>query len=265
MRASSAIPNATRFLVLLFVSFLPYLQTPSQAAFRAMSLVNYHDIFAEPSIGIVIRNTIYLVVITSTMTVAASFAISLVVVRSRFGGRLILDQMAFMPHAIPGIVMGLAFLWLFLQGMKVGIDIHGGVLAMSIAFTVSFIAYGTRAMNAAILQIHKDLEEAAYVSGAARWRTLWRIFFPLMLPTFAGVWIWSLLHSVRQAGMPLLLYQGSENEVLSILIWNMWTDGKIQQVGALGVLLILTLLVMTLVIRLLGFGRAALVQESGGK
>jgi iron(III) transport system permease protein len=120
-------------------------------------------------------------------------------------------------------------------------------------------------MNAAILQIHKDLEEAAYVSGAARWRTLWRVFFPLMLPTFAGVWIWSLLHSVRQAGMPLILYQGSENEVLSILIWNLWTDGKIQQVGALGVLLILTFLMMTLVIRLLGFGRGALVQESGGR
>ena len=57
-----------------------------------------------------------------------------------------------------------------------------GILAMSLAFTVGFVAYGTRAMNAAILQVPKDLEEAAYVSGAARWRTVWRIFYPLMLP-----------------------------------------------------------------------------------
>ena len=207
-----------------------------------MSLVNYRNIFAEPLFGGVILNTLFLVFITSTMTVGASFLISLVVVRSTFWGRRLLDQLAFMPHAIPGIVMGLAFLWLFLQGMKIGIDVHGGIFAMSLAFTVSFIAYGTRAMNAAILQIHKDLEEAAYVSGAPRWRTVLRIFGPLMLPTFAGVWIWSTLHAVRQAGMPLMLYQGEENKVLSIMIWNLWSDGKIQQVGAIGALLIVLLL-----------------------
>ena len=50
-----------------------------------------------------------------TLTVASSFLVSLVMVRSKFWGRRILDQMAFMPHAIPGIVMGLAFLWVFLQ------------------------------------------------------------------------------------------------------------------------------------------------------
>lgn len=250
------------FLVLVFVSFLPFLQAPSMAAFQSMSLEHYEDLFTEPAIGRVIRNTIYLVAITSTLTVVVSFAISLVVVRSKFWGRRILDQMAFIPHAIPGIVMGLAFLWLFLQGAKIGVDIHGGVLAMSLAFTVGFVAYGTRAMNAAILQVHKDLEEAAYVSGAPRWRTVWRIFYPLMLPTFAGVWIWTMLHAVRQAGMPLMLYEGEENEVLAILIWNMWDEGKIQQVGAVGTLLILVLLMVTIIVRLLSFGRGAHIQAS---
>jgi iron(III) transport system permease protein len=245
------------FLALLYVSFLPYLQVPSAAAFRAMSLVNYAGIFDEPLLGTVIGNTLSLVAITSTLTVLASFAISLVVVRSKFWGRHLLDQMAFMPHAIPGIVLGLAFFWLFLQGNKIGLEFHGGVLAMSVAFTVSFIAYGSRAMNASMLQIHKDLEEAASVSGAPRSRILWRIFFPLMLPTFAGVWIWSMLHAVRQAGMPLMLYQGEDNEVLSILIWNLWSDGRIQEVCAIGVLLIVTLLAMAVGIRLLGFGRGA--------
>ncbi len=250
------------FLVLLFVSFLPFLQAPSAEAFAAMSWEHYAELFDEPSIGQVIRNTIYMVVITSTLTVAVSFAISLVVVRSKFWGRRILDQMAFMPHAIPGIVMGLAFLWLFLQGAKIGIDIHGGILAMSLAFTVGFVAYGTRAMNAAILQVHKDLEEAAYVSGAARWRTVWRIFYPLMLPSFAGVWIWAMLHAVRQAGQPLMLYEGEENEVLAILIWNMWDEGKVEQVGAIGVMLILVLLLVTVLVRILGFGRGAHIQNS---
>jgi iron(III) transport system permease protein len=251
------------FLVLLYVSFLPYLQIPSVAAFQVMSAEHYIELWEAPEIGQVMRNTIYLIVITSTLTVLVSFMISLVIVRTKFRHRRLLDQLAFMPHAIPGIVMGLAFLWLFLQLGKVGIDIHGGILAMSIAFTVGFVSYGTRSMNAAILQIHKDLEEAAYVSGAPRLRTTLRVFFPLLLPTFVGVWIWAMLLAVRQAGKPLILYEGADNQVLSILIWNMWDGGEIEAVGAIGTVLIVSLLVITLLLRRLGFGRGAAIQQAG--
>ena len=73
---------------------------------------------------------------------------------------------------------------------------------MVIAFTVSFVAYGTRTMNAAILQIHRDLEEAALISGASQWRTVRRIFVPLVMPSMAGLWIWAVLHAVRAARGP---------------------------------------------------------------
>ena len=251
------------FLVLLFVSFLPYLQQPNLAAFQSMSLEHYETLWRAPMIATVMKNTALMVVITSTLTVLVSFLISLVIVRSKFWGRKILDQLAFMPHAIPGIVMGLAFLWVFLQMSKYGIPLHGGIWAISIAFTIGFMAYGTRSMNAAILQIHKDLEEAAQVAGARHWRTMWRIFYPLMLPTFVGVWIWAMLHAVRQAGKPLILYEGAENQVLAILIWNMWDEGNIEGVGAIGTLLIAGLLIITLGLRLMGFGRGAAIQKSG--
>jgi iron(III) transport system permease protein len=108
-------------------------------------------------------------------------------------------------------------------------------------------------MNAALLQIHKDLEEAAYVSGSGPWRTLWRVFFPLLLPTFVGIWIWVVLHAVRIAGLPLMLYEGTQNQVLAILIWNMWDDGYAPAVAAIGTLLMATLLFFTLIVRYIGF------------
>ena len=252
------------FLVLLFVSFLPYLQQPVWAAFQSMSFEHYETLWKAPMIRTVMWNTLIMVVLTSTLTVIVSFFVSLVIVRSKFWGRRILDQMAFMPHAIPGIVMGLAFLWVFLQAGKYGIPIHGGIWAISLAFTVGFMAYGTRSMNAAILQIHKDLEEAAQVSGARQWRTMWRIFYPLMLPTFVGVWIWAMLHAVRIAGKPLILYEGAENQVLAILIWNMWDEGNIEGVGAIGALMIAGLLIITLGLRLMGFGRGTAIQKDAG-
>ena len=120
--------------------------------------------------------------------------------------------------------------------------------------------YINRSMNAALLQIHKDLEEAAYVSGAVKWRVMWRIFYPLMLPSLIGVAVWTMLHAVRQASVPLILYEGERNQVLSVLIWNMWDDGQIQAVGAMGAMMILGLLLITLALRIAGFGRRQYIQ-----
>ena len=245
------------FLVLVYVSFLPFLQVPSAAAFKMMTLRNYTELLHNEILGATLINTVVMVIITSTLTVLVSFLISLIIVRSKFVGRKLLDQLSFMPHAIPGIVMGLAFFWVFLKIDNLGIPIHGGVIAISIAFTVSFMAYGTRSMNAAIMQIHKDLEEAAQVSGAPTWRVMWRIFYPLMMPTIVGVWIWTMLHAVRQAGTPLILYEGPENQVLSVLVWTLWDHGGTEIVGAIGTLMVLALLIITLLLRLVGFSRKA--------
>ncbi len=251
------------FLILLFTSFLPYLQMPSWEAFGSMTLINYSQLFNTKMIGTVMWNTLILVIVTSTAVVLFSFVISLVVVRSRFVARKFLDQLAFVPHAIPGIIMGLAFLWVFLQLDKWGIPGFGTVWAMAVAFTVSYISYGTRTMNAAILQIHKELEEAAQISGAPPLRTVLRVFFPLLMPAFVGIWIWTMLHAVRTAGKPLILYEGAENQVLAILIWNMWDEGYVEAVGAIGALLIGGLLLVTVAVRYLGFGRGRHIQTTG--
>ena len=241
------------FLVFVYTSFLAFLQPPSLDAIRGFTLKNYRFLLQYGEVGSALKNTAIMVVVTATMTVALSFFVSLVIVRSKFWGRRLLDQLAFMPHAIPGIVLGIAFFWVFLK-----IDylpLYGTIWAMSIGFTVSFLSYGTRSMNASLLQIHKELEEAAYVSGARPWRTMWRVFLPLMMPTFVGIWIWVILHAVRVAGLPLMLYEGPQNQVLSILIWNMWDEGYVPAVAAIGTLLMLTLLLMTLAVRYIGFRR----------
>ena len=163
------------FIVLLYISFLPFVQQPSADAFRTMSLANYSGLWDGPRMTNMLWNTLLMVITASTLTVAFSFVISSIVVRSKFRARRLLDQLAFLPHAIPGIVMGIAFLWLFLEGRRFGLDLFGTVWSIAFAFTVGFMAYGTRSMNAAMLQVHKDLEEAAQVSGAPHWRTARRV------------------------------------------------------------------------------------------
>jgi iron(III) transport system permease protein len=178
-------------------------------------------------------------------------------VRSNFWGRRALDFLAFIPHTIPGIVSALAFLWLFLI-----LGVFGSVWTVVVAFTVAFMAYGTRAMNAAILQIHKDLEEAAAASGAPPWRTLWRVFLPLLVTSFIGLWIWVVLLSIRIASVPLVLTEGSHNQVIAVLIWTLWDEGDIEVIGAVGTLMMVAIFVLVLVLRWIGFGRSLIQARS---
>ena len=98
------------------------------------------------------------------------------------------------------------------------------------------MSYGTRVMNAAILQIHKDLEEAAKLRRAA----MAHVLAHLLSSVAAGLcWCLDLDHAAcgPVGGRALLLYEGKENQVLAILIWNMWDEGYIEAVGAIGTLM----------------------------
>ena len=146
--------------------------------------------------------------------------------------------------------------------IRTGTGLFGSLWSIVIAFVISYMSYGTRALNGAMLQVHKDLEEAAKMSGARTWRVMWRVFCPLLLPALGGVWVWVALHVVRVAGMPLMLSDGSSNEVLSVVIWNMWDQGSVEQASAIGTLMMLTLLALVLGLRLIRFGRYARVTRA---
>ncbi len=236
------------FLVLVYVSLIPFVQQPSWRALSSLTLENYEGLLQIDGLENILWNTFLLTVIVATASVVVSLAISLVVVRTKFSLRRLLDQLSFLPHAIPGMVMGLALTWVFLQLDKLGFGLFGSLSSVMFAFVVGYISYGTRAMNSSILQIHSELDEAGQMSGATPAQVVWRILVPLLTPAFAGVWLWTALHVIRSAGKPLILTSGSENEVLAVTIWNMWDQGYIEAVGAVGVLLMLALALASFVI-----------------
>ena len=123
---------------------------------------------------------------------------------------------------------------------------------------VSYIAFGTRLMNSSIMQIQKELEEAAYVCGATSTRTLLAITMPLIFPAFAAGWIWVSVHALRAFSIPLML-ASKKNEVFSVLMWQYWSDGEVSLASTLGVLLMIALIPLTLLMR------RFIVQISGQK
>ena len=248
------------FLVLLYVSLVGYMRQPSLEAFQSFSWRHYLAVFEQPRVGRVLWNTILLTLLTSTMVTILSFVIAYIIVRTRFSARYALDVLAFMPHSIPGIVLGLALFWLLIQfDAATGASTFGSLYSLVLGFTILFLAYSVRAMSVAMIQVHRDLEDAALLSGAPPWRVAVRIFAPLLMPTLVGIWIYVAMLSVRFISLPLILSQGGKNEVLGVMIWSLWENGNINSVGAIGVMLMTVMFGLALSLRVFGFG-----QKNGG-
>jgi len=187
-------------------------------------------------------------VITATATMVMAFLISWVIVRSKMRGKALLDAVVFLPRSIPGIVIALAILMTCLSPPIKYLGLYGSLWITILALVVSYIAFGTRVMNSAVVQIKKELEEAALVCGATSLKTLFTITLPLLFPSFASGWVWVAIHSFRAFSIPLML-SSKRNVVVSILLWKYWTDGQFTIVATLGVLLIVILIPLTMIIR----------------
>jgi iron(III) transport system permease protein len=153
-----------------------------------------------------------------------------------------------MPLAIPGLVMGVALLSIYL---RTSLPIYGTLWILAIAYLTRFMPYGMRYASTSMFQIGRELEESAQMSGAGWFQTFRRIVLPLLMPGFLAGWIYILIVSVRELGSSVLLYTPGR-EVLSIVVWEYYRDGNLPYVGALGVMMIGALIVLVAVAVKLG-------------
>jgi iron(III) transport system permease protein len=232
-------------LVLIWTSVLPVYQAPSWAALHRVSLENYRTVFQISKVGLALKNTLLLVLLAPTVTMLICSVLSWVIVKSRGRGRKVLDFLTFIPHAIPGIVTGVALMWVYIF---LPLPIYGTIWILLIAYVTSRIAFGTRVMNAAMTQLHKELEEASYASGGSWFGTFRKITLPLLLPALVNGWIFSAIVVAKAMGSVIMLYS-HDSIVLSVLVWELWSNGDVAATAALGVLLICGLMAATFAAR----------------
>ncbi len=229
--------------VLFWSSILPVYMTPSWELLPDLTLQHYREIFADRENLDATINTILVALGAATLTMFLSLTLAWVIVRKRFRGNALLDGVTFLPHALPGVIIGIAFIFLFLQPPLSHLQLYGTIWIIMLGLTVAYLAFGSRMMIGALAQIHVEMEEAGQVSGA-KWLTLMRrITLPLLLPAFISGWIWVASHSLRNFSLPLLL-STRESRVLSVIMWHTWDDGYPGQTSALGVMLIVALAVL---------------------
>jgi iron(III) transport system permease protein len=235
------------FAILLWVSLMPSYRPPSLDVLHLLTFKNFVTVFQDEAIVKVIWNTLLLMLISATATMVLAFFVSWMIVRGQGVGKALLDLLVFIPLAVPGIVIAMGMLIAYLSPPLNWLGIYGTIWVLVIGLAVSYMPFCTRLMNAAIVQIHKDLEQAARVSGVPLFRTLIFITLPLLFPAFVAGWIWVAVHALRAFAIPLML-AGRNNQVFAVLLWEYW-EKSMPVACAMGVLLILVLIPLTLLLR----------------
>lgn len=226
------------FLMLIWTSVQPFYAIPSADSFARVSFEGYFRIWQENSVMRALWNTTVVALAASAATILLAVLVSWFVVRRRKasdGLSHYLATVSFLPQCVPSIVIGLAFIFVY---VRFPIPIYGTLWIIALAMTTRYLAYSSRTMTSALMQVHGELEEASQMARAPWARTLRRITLPLLAPAMINVFLWVAVHAMQELSMALMLYN-PDTVVVSTMIWSMWQNGKTEDAAVLGVILIL--------------------------
>lgn len=243
-------------LLLLWVSLTPFMQAPSFAAFGTLTTEWYESVFIDARMRRGLVNSATLGLVTAVIVMLISLIVGWIVVRTRSRAAYVLDILAFTPIAVPGLVIGIALIWLYLT-VDLPITVYGTSIILVLAYVTRFIPYGVRLSYAGFAQVHPELEEAAAVSGSSWAHVIRKISLPLLSRSMAVGAIYVFLRGFRELPASLLLHSIGQ-EPYSVVVFFLWTTGQTARTAAYGIVAIVFMTVVVAVLHKLG-GRGGLL------
>jgi iron(III) transport system permease protein len=198
---------------------------------EALTLDTFRTIWDEPTDMRAIWNTVLLGVVGGAITVACYTAIGFATHRRNDGWSRLIDYLVLLPRAVPGLLVGLAFLWVFLFFPPLA-PLRATMFSMWLAYTVVWLAYGMRLVSSSLLQVSNELEEAARTVGASRGRISREITLPLIRHGLLGSWLLVFMIFEREYSTGVYLLAPG-NEVIGASLVSLWQGGAIDIVAAL--------------------------------
>jgi iron(III) transport system permease protein len=217
-------------IVIVWASLLPFLQLPSARALSNLSFNHYRNLPWDLVLS-GLRNTLTLALCAPPLVLTISFMFSWIGFRTRLPGRSLLDQIAFTPHAVPHIVIAMGLLLTVLYVIQPVLPIYGTIWVLVFAFAVGWLSYGTRITNGGLIQIHRELEESARISGASTWSIVGRVVMPLLSRGFLLAALYIAILTARELTLSVLLSTPG-NTTLPVVIWSIWLNGGLARASA---------------------------------
>jgi len=218
-------------LALIVAAFRKFMFIRDAAALfdmRQYSLMHFYSIFDNPLTINSIYNAVEVGIITAIAGGTLAFAIGYTIHRTSVPGRRSIDLIATLPVAIPGLVIGVAYLWAWI-GIPGGL--YGTIWILALAFIARFMPDTVKALSTSFLQIHRELEEAAWVCGKGPLATIATIVLPLARPGVIASMTLLFVLAIRELGSSLFLYT-SNTMVMSVLLLDYYEGGNVGKTAA---------------------------------
>jgi iron(III) transport system permease protein len=198
-----------------------------------LSFSHYLELANYPNAIHAIVNTVLIGTIGGAAAVGCYSAIAIAMHRWQSGWVRLTDYLVMIPRAMPGLVAGLAMLWLFLF-LKPLQPFRATLVSIWLAYTIVWLAYGTRMISGTLLQIGPELEEAARSVGASQGRLTRDVTLPLIRSGMTAAWLLIFLIFVREYSTGIYLL-GPGTEIIGSLMVSLWGTGAVDLVSALAV------------------------------
>jgi len=206
-----------------------------------LTLQHYRDVWENDEFWHAFGNTMLLGVLGATATMTLGGIVAYVTTRTTWRGRRLIDILAWLPWMMPGMVLGIGFLWGFAT-LPHSIPIYGTLWALLLAYVALGTPVAVRVTSGAYAQIARDIEECSRVHGAGWWQTLGRILIALAWPAFAVGWVLIFFGIMRELSASILLYV-PDTEVVSVVMLKLWLGGKPEEVSVIGLIMLVLVLV----------------------
>ena len=226
------------FIVLIVVSMIPYfdydtfMQFPSNAV-----LTNYHTVMRHPSFVTGLYNSLILSVTIAIVTVLAGIVMAFTIYRTRAAGAKVFEFIGTLPLAFPPLVLSVGLLIIF-----IGTPLYNSLWALGIGLFVAYFPYAFRNASGSIVNIHKELDEAAWVHGA-RWRhVFFKITLPILKPSVGGALFYIFIEAIRNVDVAVLLTAPGK-EYGPVTLFEYFRVGQWAEAAAGGVIYLIILIV----------------------
>jgi sulfate transport system permease protein len=256
-RAGTGLGLGTAMIFLSLVVFIPLAAVVWRSGQDGPGA--FWDAVRTPDAWAALELTVGASLLVALINLVMGTLIAWVLVRDTFPGKAIIDSLIDLPFALPTIVAGLVLLALYGPTSPLGIDIAYSRAAVVVALLFVTLPFVVRTVQPVLLELDRDMEQAAASLGAGPWVTFRRIILPNLLPAMLSGTALAFTRAIAEFGSTVLI---SGNLPFKTQVAAVYIFGQIETDNPTGAAAVATVLLVVALIVVVGLD---LVQRWGAR
>ncbi|MFQ5902180.1 MAG: ABC transporter permease [Candidatus Binatia bacterium] len=220
-------------LVIVLISFSEFISSPNLELLTHLTLRHWEEAFNDTVFWRALRNTLLLSSTAATATVIIALGLGYLLVRSGVKLKGTIEGSAMLPLAFPGTILAIGFVWAYIKT-----PIYGTLWILLLYFVGNYLPFALRTLSPFLFQIHKELEEASWVSGAGTLKTIVRIIIPVLKGGLFSVWMLLFQIYLREFAGAIVLFSFGTEVLSTLLFLRAFEEGSLGVGAVLGVLML---------------------------